>query len=207
VPDVDEVTEDATAATAGPATERPTVVPYDPAWQRRGAELTGWLAGLVVPGLTRVEHIGSTAIPGMAAKDVLDVQLSVHDLEMAATALDPVLGARGFVRRPYEHDHVPAGVDDDVDRWAKRVWARRGHPDGDVNLHVRRVGSPGERLALLFRDWFRHHPEAVPAYAAFKRALAAEVDDIGPYSDLKGPVVDLVMVVAERWAEGTAWSP
>jgi len=61
------------------------------------------------------------------------------------------------------------------------MWLRRGHAGGDVDLHVRRVGSPNERLALLFRDWFRAHPEAVPAYAAFKRALADVVPDTGTY--------------------------
>jgi GrpB-like predicted nucleotidyltransferase (UPF0157 family) len=66
----------------------------------------------------------------------------------------------------------PAGLDDDPAGWAKRFWSRRGHPNGDVNLHVRLAGSPNERLALLFSDWLRMHPAAAPAYAAFKLALA-----------------------------------
>lgn len=77
----------------------------------------------------------------------------------------------------------------------------RGHSqEADVNLHVRLLGSPNERLALLFRDWFRAHPEAVPAYAAFKRVLADNVREIGSYADVKDPVVDLVITVAESWA-------
>ena len=62
-----------------------------------------------------------------------------------------------------------------------------------MNLHVRLAGSPNERLALLFRDWFRAHPEAVP--------------DVATYSDVKDPVVDLVITVAEAWATGTGWRP
>jgi hypothetical protein len=69
----------------------------------------------------------------------------------------------------------------------------------------RRAGSPNERLALLFRDWFRAHPEAVPAYAAFKRSLAAAVPDIATYSDVKDPVVDLVIAVADAWAAVSGW--
>jgi GrpB-like predicted nucleotidyltransferase (UPF0157 family) len=76
-----------------------------------------------------------------------------------------------------------------------------------VNLHVRLAGSPNERLALLFRDWFRAHPEAVPAYAEFKRSLAATAPDIATYSDVKDPVVDLVVTVAETWAAATGWWP
>ena len=76
-----------------------------------------------------------------------------------------------------------------------------------MNLHVRRVGSPNERLALLFRDWFRAHPSAIPAYAAFKRSLAGAVPDVDFYSDVKDPVVDLVVTIAETWAKHTSWSP
>jgi GrpB-like predicted nucleotidyltransferase (UPF0157 family) len=75
-----------------------------------------------------------------------------------------------------------------------------------VNLHIRVAGSPNERLALLFRDWMRTHSEAVPPYSAFKRALAAAAPDVDWYSDLKDPVVDLVVAVAESWARQSGWS-
>ena len=68
---------------------------------------------------------------------------------------------------------------------------------------MRLAGSPNERLALLFRDWFRAHPEAVPPCAAFKRSLGAAVPDIVTYSGVKDPVVDLVIAVAETWADDT----
>ena len=111
------------------------------------------------------------------------------------------------MRRPFEHDHVPAGDDSDPGLWGKRMWARRDHRRGDVNLHVRVVGSPNERLALLFRDYLRAHPPAVAAYGAFKLKLAAEVGDLEPYTDIKDPVVDLVIAAAEQWAEDTGWEP
>ena len=88
----------------------------------------------------------------------------------------------------------------------KRLWSRRGHAAGDVNLHVRLAGSPNERVALLFRDWLRAHPAAVLAYAAFKRGLADAVPDLGAYTDVKDPVVDLVIAAAEPWASETGWS-
>jgi GrpB-like predicted nucleotidyltransferase (UPF0157 family) len=159
------------------------------------------------PSALRIEHIGSTAIPGMAAKAVLDLQVSVVDLEAAQRQFDAPLRAEGFTRLPYERDHVPAGLDSAPARWAKRFWSRRGHPDGDVNLHVRVAGSPNERLALLFRDWLRAHPTAVPAYAAFKFALAHAVTDVDTYAVVKDPVVDLVIAVAEQWAAETGWTP
>jgi GrpB-like predicted nucleotidyltransferase (UPF0157 family) len=140
----------------------------------------------------------------MPAKDVLDLQVSVADLSRAER-FDPALGELGFQRSPYEHDHVPAGFNDGPDRWVKRLWVRRS-TEGDVNLHVRLVGSSNERFAILFRDWFRSHPEAVPAYGSFKRALAAISPDVGVYTDVKDTVVDLVIVMAERWASETGWT-
>lgn len=180
---------------------------YEPTWQERGAQLARDLHAALGPLALRVDHIGSTAVPGMAAKPVFDLQVSVRDLAEAAEAFDAPLRAFGLTRRPWEHDHVPAGRDDDPARWAKRLWGK-AEPGGErINLHCRVTGSPNERLALLFRDWFRAHPGAVAAYAAFKRVLAAAVNDIELYTDVKDPVVDLVIVVAEEWAEATGWRP
>jgi GrpB-like predicted nucleotidyltransferase (UPF0157 family) len=90
--------------------------------------------------------------------------------------------------------------------WTKRFWWRRNHADGDVNLHVRVAGSPNERLALLFRDWMRAHPEAIAPYCAIKRRLAAHAPDVDWCSELKDPIVDLVVAIAEGWASAARWS-
>jgi GrpB-like predicted nucleotidyltransferase (UPF0157 family) len=183
------------------------VVPYDEVWPQRAADelaaLTTALGDLVLHGA----HIGSTSIPQMAAKNILDLQLSVWDLEEAAAAFDAPLAGLGYARLPYERDHVPAGDDSDPGLWVKRFWRRRNHPGGDVNLHVRAVGSPNERLALLFRDYLRARPLAVAAYSRFKQSLAAEVVNLEPYTDIKDPVVDLVVAAAIDWASAEGWQP
>jgi GrpB-like predicted nucleotidyltransferase (UPF0157 family) len=180
-------------------TSRPpvVVVAYRADWPERAASLVEGLDAALGGRVERIEHIGSTAIAGMAAKDILDLQASVLDLEIAGREFDQPLASLGFRRSPY---------DDPID-WAKRLWTRRDHGDGDVNLHVRRTGSPNERLALLFRDWFRAHPDSIPAYAAFKMALAGATTDIDVYSVVKDPVVDLVVVTAEAWAAAVGWRP
>jgi GrpB-like predicted nucleotidyltransferase (UPF0157 family) len=182
------------------------VAPYDPAWQQRGAVLAVELRAALGPLALRVEHIGSTSVPGMAAKPVFDMQVSVGDLDAAAAAFDGPRAGFGLTRRPYEQDHVPAGRSDPPRLWAKRLWTKAA-PGGERLIpHCRLGGSPNERLALLFRDWFRAHPQAVPAYARFKQVLAASVDDLEVYTDVKDPVVDLVIAVAEEWATATGWS-
>jgi GrpB-like predicted nucleotidyltransferase (UPF0157 family) len=193
---------------SGPERVLPALVvaPYDPAWRRRGAALAAELRAALGPLALRVEHIGSTAIPGMAAKPVFDLQVSVNDLETAATAFDGPLAEFGLARWPYEQDHVPAGRADPPHLWAKRLWAKPAPGGERINVHCRLVGSPNERLALLFRDWFVAHPDAVPAYARFKEVLAATVGDLEAYTDVKDPVVDLVIIVAEQWAAAAGWT-
>jgi GrpB-like predicted nucleotidyltransferase (UPF0157 family) len=100
------------------AARRPIVVPYDPRWALRAAALIALLHDSLGPLAVRLEHIGSTAVPGMAAKNVIDLQVSVADLETAARAFDAPLVTQGFRRMPYDRDHVPAGRDDDPARWA-----------------------------------------------------------------------------------------
>jgi GrpB-like predicted nucleotidyltransferase (UPF0157 family) len=178
------------------------LVPHDDTWPTRAAALMERLHERLGPAALRIDHIGSTAVPALAAKDVLDLQVSVADLDVPIR-----LESDGFTRSPYVRDHVPAGRADDPALWAKRLWTRRGHPDGDANLHVRLAGSPNERVALLFRDWLRAHPAAVAAYADFKARLAAAVPDLGAYTDIKDPVVDLVIAAAEPWAAQTGWTP
>jgi len=184
-----------------------TLAPHDPAWGERAAVLVAALRASLGPLALRIDHIGSTAIADMAAKDVLDLQVSVADLSDAAEAFDAPLQAHGFRRGPYEHDHVPAGHDDDPARWSKRFWLRREHADGDANLHARVAGSPNERVALLFRDWMRAHPDAIAAYGRFKEQLADAVGDLGTYTDIKDSVVDLVIAAAEPWAAARGWEP
>ena len=104
----------------------------------------------------------------MPAKDVLDLQVSVADLHDADRRFDPVLTGLGIERADTVADHVPVGQIDDLAGWSKRLWWRSAAPGRAVNLHVRLVGSPNDRLALLFRDWFRSHPAGVPAYGECK---------------------------------------
>lgn len=194
-----------------PLPAEPVVVSrYDPDWPARAATELAALRAALGPVVVAADHIGSTSIPGMAAKDILDLQLSVADLA-AADAFRGPLGRLGYVRLPseyeYEYDHVPAGEQTDPGLWTKRFWSRRDHPAGDANLHVRRTGSPNERLALLFRDWLRAHPLAIAGYSQFKLELARSVTDLERYTDIKDPVVDVIVAAAAQWAADAGWRP
>ncbi|MDH2903091.1 MAG: GrpB family protein [Actinomycetota bacterium] len=187
--------------------QKPMIVAFRSDWDTEAADLLATLRADLGEMASRIEHIGSTAIPLMPSKDIIDLQVSVIDLELASRSFDQPLRSLGFQLSPYQADHVPAGRIDDPANWTKRLWVRHAGSLSGVNLHIRRRGSPNERLALLFRDWFLAHPEAVPAYGTFKSSLAEIARDTGVYADVKDPVVDLVIAVAEKWAAETNWRP
>ena len=175
------------------------IVDYDPSWPDQFEQLAAALRRRLGDAAVGIDHIGSTAVPGLAAKDVIDLQVTVASLA-DADRLAPAFEAAGFLATPYRHDHRPAGDLSDPERWEKRLWqsppgARR------VNVHVRVAGWPNQHYALLFRDYLRAHPRAAAAYARLKRGLAERFgDDLAAYTDLKDSACDLIVVAAEAWA-------
>jgi GrpB-like predicted nucleotidyltransferase (UPF0157 family) len=170
------------------------VIPYDPAWPtmfaRQAAELREALDAVAL----RIDHIGSTAIPQLAAKSVIDVQISVADFEPLDAYRGP-LERLGYVFRA-----------DNPDR-TKRYFRE---PPGQrrTHIHVRRADSFGEQVALLFRDFMRVHADVAAEYADLKIKLAERNrGDRTAYTDAKGPFIWSVIAQADAWAQRTGWMP
>ncbi|MGC4796884.1 GrpB family protein [Micromonospora saelicesensis] len=149
---------------------------YDGAWAQRfiavRSSLTEALGGLII----RVEHVGSTAVPGLAAKPVIDVDLVIGDTADESGYLPALqrLGYRLVLREPWWHGH--------------RMLLS---PAEDVNLHVWPQGAPEPVRHLLFRDWLRSHPHDRERYAATKRRLARDTAHRPrDYSLAKNDVID-----------------
>ncbi len=150
----------------------PVLCPADPEWPVTAARLLTRV-GLAVGAAARtLDHIGSTAVPGLAAKDVIDLQLGVDSLDVVA-GLSPALARAGFVVADGVEDDTPHPPDDDQVRWRK-VFLTNVDPGRAVNLHVRAVGGPGWRWATAFRDWLTADSAARSEYLAVKQRLAAE---------------------------------
>jgi GrpB-like predicted nucleotidyltransferase (UPF0157 family) len=182
------------------------IVDPDPSWPAQFRAIATHLRAIVGDRAVRIDHIGSTAVPGLCSKDLLDVQITVTDDE----GLDDVAGlleAGGWVfHRPVRRDHEVPGGPTDPDEWAKRLC---GEPTGErrANVHIRVTDRANQRYALLFRDYLRAHPDVAAAYGEFKRRAAVMVRDTEDYPDLKDPVCDLIYLPAEGWAAATGWSP
>lgn len=173
-----------------------SVIPYQRSWASQAAELITELERLV-PDAVSVEHIGSTSIPGMAAKPCIDLMIVVSDLD--ACSAEPNLTAAGFRRRPEPwNNSEPADGRD----WPKMVFAPPvGGPN--CNIHVRVDGSAPTRMARLFRDYMVANPDKVVIWSDFKRAVVAATPDLASYGQIKAPAWLLLMECANRWASET----
>lgn len=172
---------------SGPERVRPEQVhrgpihlaPSDPMWPQQYAEVEARIRRALGAVAVTVEHVGSTSVPGLAAKPVLDVLLLVPDPGDEA-AYVPALEAVGFLlhfREPDWHEH----------RFFK------AH-DPETQVHVFAVGSPEAERMLLFRDRVRAHPDDRALYEETKRRLAAQSwSRVQDYADAKSEVVEAII--------------
>lgn len=185
--------------------EQLSIVPYDPAWPAQYQRLAARIAHAVGDAHHRVDHVGSTSVPGLEAKDVIDIQLTVDTLD-TADALAERLADAGFPRAPGQwHDNPKPGTPD-PGAWEKRVHGS-ADPGRVVHLHVRGAGSPGVRTALMFRDWLRADEGARDEYAALKRRLRRQGLATCAYAAAKEPWFDEVWQRVEGWAAQVGWQP
>ncbi|MFI2712522.1 dephospho-CoA kinase [Micromonospora sp. NPDC018662] len=183
--------------------ERPTLAVPDPTWPAQYARLAARIRHAVGDDL-RVDHIGSTAVPGLAAPDVIDIQLTVASLAEADGPLADRLADAGFPRLPGEWRDAPRRPDGV--HWAKRLHGG-ADPGRPVLLHLRVAGSAGWRYALLMRDHLRADPAQRAAYLQVKRDLVATAPDSAERGTLTDPWFDEEHLRAEAWATQTAWHP
>ncbi len=158
-----------------------SLVAYDPAWPDRFQGECAELARVLGPWLAGpIEHIGSTAIPGLLAKPVIDIMAGVADLTSSLPAR-AAAATLGYVYFPYRPE---------VMHWfCKPSSAHRTH-----HLHLVPVSSPLWADRIAFRDYLRSHPEAAAEYAALKRQLAAQYAlDREAYTDGKSAFVAAIL--------------
>lgn len=181
----------------------PVLSAPDPTWPAQAARLLARIRHGVGDAAVSLDHIGSTSVPGLLAKDVVDLQVGVRRLADAdAPSFVDGMRAMGFPR-----------VDDNREDRGKdgTVWAKRFHGSCDpgrvAHIHVREVGSPGWDWALLFRDWLRGDGDARADYAAVKSGLATSLTAMDDYAVAKEPWFDAADARCREWARRTGWRP
>lgn len=152
------------------------IVEYDPAWPERFEQASAAIRAALAHAALSVEHVGSTSVPGLPAKPIIDIDLTVADTESERSFV-PALEAIGYelvLREPNWNGH-----------------RMLNDADATINLHVFPSGAPELVRHLLFRDWLRTHPDDRELYAAAKMRLAESTrNDPGAYNLDKNTVID-----------------
>jgi len=162
-----------------PLSSRILIVEYDPRWPELFAREADRIRSVLGSRALRIEHVGSTSVPGLAAKPVIDLLLVVAD-SAEEGVYAPALEAGGYVlriREPNWYEH--------------RMF--KG-PDTDINLHVLSSGCPEIDRMLMFRDWLRDNPADRDVYARTKVALShKEWTYVQNYADAKTAVIEEIV--------------
>ena len=184
----------------------PRLADPDPTWPAQAERLAARIRRAAGPLALRVDHIGSTAVPDLPAKDVIDLQLTVSTLDDADTIADPLTEA-GFILRPDVIDDQPHTAD-------PTQWQKRYHTSADparlAHLHIRAAGTESWLFPLLFRDYLRANPTTRAEYTTLKRALSEQFatdDNSSAYATAKEPWFTTIYPHMQHWATDTHWQP
>ncbi len=169
------------------------LVPYDPEWPARFETWRLKLSAALGPTARRIHHFGSTSIPGLPAKPVIDIQVRVDDMTREDLYV-PQIEALGVQLRSRDDDH--------------RFFRPFAGTPRDVHIHVSNVDSDWARKDLLFAAYLRQDAPARIEYLRGKE-LAAEqwADDRIAYTEAKTEVIASIAPRAEEWARRTGWKP
>ncbi|AGZ53725.1 dephospho-CoA kinase [Mycobacterium kansasii] len=195
------------------------LVPADPSWPDQARRIVNRLKTAAGHRALRVDHIGSTAVPGYDAKDVIDIQITVESLAVADELADSLLSA-GYPRLEHITQDVPkADARSTVDHYDHSsdaaLWHKRFHASADpgrpTNVHIRVDGWPNQQFALLFVDWLRANSGVRADYLSLKRvaeeSAASGAGDIAHYVAAKEPWFLDAYRRAWDWADSVGWRP
>ncbi|MCA1619616.1 MAG: GrpB family protein [Acidobacteria bacterium] len=159
------------------------VVDYDPGWPKKFEAHAGVIAGALGGSALRIEHVGSTSVPGLAAKPVIDILVVAPDSADESAYL-PRLEAAGYVLRVREPD------------WNEHRMFRT--PERDVHVHIYSAGCPEIERTLAFRDRLRLNIDDRRRYEQTKRELAAkEWPDMNAYAEAKTEVIESIIAASQ----------
>lgn len=181
------------------------VVPYDPTWpqqfEKLGQELREHFQELAL----RIDHIGSTSVPGLAAKDIIDVQVTVKDLD--DEKLIELIEKGPYRKKEGIFYDLFLDLDEHSPELRKRLIGEK-IDERRANIHIRQAGKLNQEYAILFRDYLRACDQTRLAYETIKMRLAKLFpESIDGYLYIKDPLMDMMFVAAKTWAKATNWQP
>jgi GrpB-like predicted nucleotidyltransferase (UPF0157 family) len=182
-----------------PTTDAIILVDHNPAWEALYEEERARLLAAIGEWVADIQHVGSTAIPGIAAKPIIDIAVHLHSLVDALKCITPLagigyecLGEFGIPERIYfrkrTDNPLPGQAHDGVGRTHQ--------------IHMYETGHDQYAKQIVFRDYLRARPEAAREYEHLKRALAARLSNIEDYADSKSEFVQRILSLARKESPG-----
>lgn len=165
---------------------------YDPVWPELYEREARRLAGLLGERLQAVAHVGSTAVPGLAARPVIDILAGVADLAADGPACEAALADAGWAPEPAGGAASPEG----------RRFYLPGSREDACHLHLAAAGGAFWDDQLLFRDYLRAHPRAALAYQQLKHVLLVRSHDRAAYREGKTGFVSSILAIARAERQG-----
>jgi GrpB-like predicted nucleotidyltransferase (UPF0157 family) len=173
----------------------------NPDWLRIFQEQASRLRDILGDTAIQIDHIGSTSVSGLAAKDIIDIQITVADLDAMDDFIQRMTQNNYQYRKDIQNDNFLGSSEG----YRKRYFRE---PEGEkrIHIHVRQKGAMNQRYALLFRDYLCANSDVRDAYAIIKTRFAEIFpQSIDGYLHIKGPVMDMIYAGSEIWAEQTDW--
>ena len=166
------------------------IADYDPQWPKLYATEQHCLLAVLAPIGLQFDHIGSTAVPGLAAKPIIDISIAVRERSELTPYLDALRGLG--------YEEIPI-----LPRFQRRLLAKGPYNEGSHHVHVTDYGSDTWAEPIVLRDYLRAHAEVAAHYAEVKRAAAARHGtDLNGYHDEKAPFVTAMLADAKAWHVG-----
>jgi len=155
----------------------------------------------------RIDHIGSTSVKQLAAKDIIDIQITIENIEKAEGFIskmeDMGYRQRGEIRLDELEGCEPKRIHE-----LKKLYFREPFDERRTHIHVRQSGYLNQRFALVFRDYLRTNKIVRANYEVIKYKLAEIYpEQIDGYLSIKDPLMNIIFQGAENWAKESNWKP
>jgi len=182
------------------------ITPYQPRWVDEFQQIGTNLRRILGKTAVRIDHIGSTSILRLPAKDIIDIQVTVEDLD------DPTLMAKlrnsTYQMREANICDNYLGIADANSPELRKRYCREATGERNTHIHIRQNGRFNQQYPLLFRDYLRTHEIMRQGYATIKSRLAEIYpDSIDGYLYIKDPLMDMIFATAQDWAKTSQWQP
>ena len=183
------------------------VVPHQEAWHAEFKDIGIRLRSILSTEALRIDHIGSTSVPGLAAKNIIDIQITVRDFDKLSRFIDRLVANGLYYCEENQTDIFVGPEGDEARHWKKRFF-KEGDGERSTNIHVREEGRLNQRYPLLFRDFLRNNATVRMGYEQIKVRLSEIFpESIDGYLYIKDPLMDIIFEGATVWAKNTGWLP